>query len=320
MLITKRDNCIGIGKESARGTKVAPVLWIPLKSFDFEDKTEKVIDDSGYGIIEDSVDDIVVKQWAEGSIGGNVYSENFGLILYALLGTLSSGSVIDSSYTHSVSVQQGHQHQSLTISLDDALNENAYPLAMISTLEITAEVGGFVEYSAEFYSKVSESAGTITPSYTAEKPFTAKDVTLKLADDLSGLSGASVINVKTVKLTVEKDLEPDDILGSDDPNDILNKQVMVSGEIELLYEANTYKAYAQAGTNKAMRIAIISGDTIGAGSTPYSLTIDLAKVSFDWGKEIGDDLARQTLTFKGMYSLSDASMITASLVNATVSY
>jgi hypothetical protein len=191
---------------------------------------------------------------------------------------------------------------------------------MINSLEITAEVGGFVEYSADLYSKIGESAGTLTPSYLVDKSFTAKDVKVRLADSEGQLNAGTDFCVKSVSLTVEKELEPDDCLGSSSPADILNKVVRINGSLELLYEANTYKDLALAGANKAMRIKITSPDTIGAGTTPYSLQFDLAKVSFDWSKETGDDLSRQTLEFKALYSLTDGKMIDVELVNATASY
>ncbi len=63
-----------------------------------------------------------------------------------------------------------------------------------------------------------------------------------------------------------------------DQADILNKQLAVSGQIELVFNDNTFKTDMLADTAKAMRIRLTNTDvTIGTNLNPQ-LTIDLAKV------------------------------------------
>jgi hypothetical protein len=71
-----------------------------------------------------------------------------------------------------------------------------------------------------------------------------------------------------------------------------------------------------------MRIKIIdSNDTIGTSSNP-TLTIDLASVIMtEFAKtQDNDALVRQSITFKALYSMTDSSMISATLLNTQSSY
>ena len=67
---------------------------------------------------------------------------------------------------------------------------------------------------------------------------------------------------------------------------------------------------------KAIRLKMVSATLIGAASYP-TLTIDIAKAKLrEVSKSIGNnDIVRQTVSFKGFYSISDTSMVTAVLRN-----
>lgn len=316
-----RQQSLGIGKETTRGTAVVPAFWLPLINFDFDDKFEHVIDEQLRGIIEDSEDLKVVKKWSEGEIEGHIRDKSFGLLLLAGFGAISSVVKETTAYNHTYSVQNGIQHQSLTVEGKNSNEQLAFVLAMINSLKIKAELGKFVEFTAKLIAKLGASASN-TPATTVENKFLAKDIIVKFADNLAGLDGASAIKVKNVNLTINKNIESDDILGSIAPDDYNNKQIAIEGGIELNYDAATYKALALAGTQKAMRIDIINTDvTIGASSNP-ELKIDLARVKFtEWSKSGGlNDIVKQTLNFKAFYSISDSKMVSVVLTNTQTAY
>src|SRR5437763_16419012 len=82
---------VGVAKEATRGTpQSAASYWNPWIDLTLDEKKEFAVDDQSYGIIEDSVNLTQVKQWAQGSIMGNVHDQTFGLILYSMFGTLTS--------------------------------------------------------------------------------------------------------------------------------------------------------------------------------------------------------------------------------------
>jgi hypothetical protein len=312
---------VGIGREATRGTAVAPSYWLSKVNADFDDKFDAVIDESSLGVIEDSADIKIAKKWSEGKLSGNITANSFGYWLRALLGTITSAAKETTAYNHTCALLQSAQHPTLTIEAKNPNEQLKFACGAIDNLTIKAELGKFVEFEAAVKAKLG-AASTNNPAYVADYNFLAKDVTVKVAASLATLDAASAISVKNVEIKFDKNIVSDDILGSYEPNDYLNKQFSITGKIELLYDATTYKALALAGTQKAIRINIQdTTTTIGATSNP-TLKIDLAKVKLtEWAKSDDlDGIVKETLTFKALYSSSDTQMVAIVLTNTVVGY
>ena len=313
----------GIAKETSRGTAIAAAtFYLPNVSLSIDDGIEQIVDESSIGVIEDSPNASVVANFAEGEIEGNLYDRSFGLILLAALGQVSTtGPAETTVYTHAFSVLQSAQHPSLTLFLEDPNQDYTYALAMLTSLDLDVALGQYARYTAAFRSKAGATA-TLTPSYTAENHFLPQHGTVKIAANLAALGAASTIGIKSVKISLNKNVEDDQKLGSLAQVDILNKQVSVEGSLELVFNDNTFKTQMLADTAQALRIRLTNSDvTIGTALNPQ-LTIDLAKVkfsNFERGYE-NDGIVMATVDFKGFYSLADASMVTAQLINTTASY
>lgn len=313
---------VGIAKESVRGTAEASAsFWMPKVDFDFNPRIDYAVNESGLGVIDGRSDAKVVEKVGEGSFGGIVYDKNFGLLLAACLGTWSTGVVSDSAYTHSFTRLNTNQHPSLTIFHKDQNVDEKYALAMLNQLTINCALKDFVKFSAGFLSKIGATTSS-TPSYTSQNPFLATHVTVKFAATTAALATASATAVRAVNLTINKNAEDWQNLGSVDPADIVNKAFLVSGDLELLYDATTQRDYVIDGTKKACLITIENSDVlIGTASRP-KLEITLAPMSFkDWGRGTGqNDVVTQTLSFDGNFGLTDSKTISISLVNAQTSY
>lgn len=315
---------LGIGKETTRGTAASPTYWLYKTELDWQEKFEQAIEEATVGVIADAVDAQIVKKWAEGSFGGSIKDKSFGLILLSLFGSASSALKSGESavYEHTFSLLNSAQHPSLTLAIDDPWQDYQFPLAMIESLEIKYERGKFISYTAAFKSKKGTTAN-LTASYTDENSFRPQDFTFKMANNLAGLNGAQAISLKSASLKFEKNLEIDDVLGSVDPADILNKQFVCTGTIEAVFEDEaTFKSVALGGAAKALRFHLVNnGVTIGNGSHP-ELRIDLAKAKFNEitrATPIGD-LVMQTLGFKAFYSLADSKLFQCVLVNTATGY
>jgi len=313
---------LGIGKETARGTAIAPTYWLFKTELDYQEKFEQAIDESSVGVIADSIGAEIVKKWAEGSFGGDIKDKSFGLLLLALFGSVTSVVKETTAYNHTFSLLGSAQHPSLTLGINDQWQDYQFALAMIESLEIRYERGKFITYTANFKSKKGTTA-TLTASYTAENSFRPHDFVFKMAANLAGLTAASPVVIKSATLRFEKNLEIDDVLGSVDPADILNKQFVCTGTIEALFDDEaTFKTVVLGDTVKALRLDIINSSvTIGAASNPQ-LKIDLAKVKFNeiTRKTPIGDLVAQTLGFKAYYDLSVSKMFEVVLTNTAVSY
>jgi len=128
--------------------------------------------------------------------------------------------------------------------------------------------------------------------------------------------------LRAVNLTINKNVEDWQDLGSDEPTDIVNKALTVSGDLEAIFDDETYKDYNLDGTKMASLITIENTDeTIGTASNP-KLEITLAPMSFrDWGRSTGqDDIVSQTIAFDGNFSLTDSKTVSVTLLNTQSSY
>ena len=312
---------VGIGKEDPRGTKVAPSFWVPKYEVSIENKKEYIDNEQSIGIIADTDGSSIVKEWSEGEISGKIADDNFGLFLLAALGSVSSAQKETTAYDHTFSFVNSNQHPSLTIECKDDVEQLAYALAVLSSLKINVNVGKFVEFAASFLAKKGVVSSSV-PSYSLANEFLAKNASLKLADTLADLDSASAIPIKSVELSIDKNVEANDVLGDNEPNDYYNKQMSIEANIEALFSDATLKGYFESGAEKAMRIDILNSDVLIGGSSNPELKIDLPKVAFkEWEKSGGaNDLIMQTLKMKAHYSQSDSKFIDAILTNEETEY
>jgi hypothetical protein len=318
---------VGLAKETTRGTlQSSATFWIPFSELTLDDKDTKIFDEQAYGVIEDTVGSLITKQWAEASLKAPIGDKHFGLVLLSALGSVSSALHAGESviYDHTLNVAQSSQHQSLTLFLDDPLTGADYrhALGIVDSLEITYELGKFIEYSASMRARKGV-ASTLTPANTAENRFIHKHLTFKIASNLAGLGAGTAISLKSLSLTISKNIEDDDVLGSIAPNDFLNKQFTIEGKLEAMWQNESdFKTNALAATTKAIRIELVNTDvTLGVASNP-TVRIDLAKATFtEVTRPIQiNDMVKQSVSFKAHYSTSDAKMVTALITNQNSSY
>ena len=322
--ILKRKFNVGIGKETERGTAVTPAIWLKPTSEDYNDEIEPIVTERSMGVIEDSDDQVVAKVFSAGSIGGEVFDKSIGYFLLGAFGQVASAGKIGDAgvYEHSLSVLQSALHPSLTLEIKRGdIEQLAYPNVVVETLKLSAEVNQYVTFEAGLRGKKGQAA-TSTPGYVAENYFLAKDIKVKLADNLAGLGAADAIDVKNVEINFNKNIEDKDVLGNDGPKDFLNKQFAVEGSMEMYFSSVYEKNYALEGLAKAMRLTLENtAVTIGTSSHP-KLEIDFAKVKFSEAKPSGgnNDLVSISISFKGFYSLSDSKSVTGVLTNTQASY
>ena len=156
----------------------------------------------------------------------------------------------------------------------------------------------------------------------------ASAVTLSTATTGSATSftfGGAAVQLKSLKLSIDSNIEDDEVLGSVAPVDFLNKELKVSGTLEAIWQNESdFKTVALATPNvgQAMFIDIKNTDiTLGSSSHP-EVAITLDQVYFtEFGRPIKiKDLVYQTVKFVASYSLANSEMIkivTTNLVSTT---
>ena len=324
-----RQQEVGIGRESSRGTIVAPTQWAAKANFSVEDKVVKSRFGGSYGNILGGDDALVSEKYAQGDLEFEAQDNLLAMALYATLGGLSSASFL-SVYKHTLTIANSVQHQSLSMHMNDPIGAAesptksvAYARAMIDTLEISSRQNELAMVKASFIAQVHKDWTRQTPSYTAQNKFSSKHVSVKVASAVAGLDAASKINVQELTVTIKKNLIRENSLGTVQPVDILNRRIEISGKLKLTYEDRTYRDYMLNGTKKALRISILNGD-VTIGTTNPQLQLDLPVVDFEqWEPaHANDELATQEIQFNALYDVSTGLLIGANsfVVNSTANY
>lgn len=315
---------VGVGKESSRGGGAAATYWLPKSNITVNDKVTKARSALSYGSINAEGNQVLnVQKWAEGDIEMDMFDRSFGLVLLSLLGTVNTAGPTDSTYTHTFSLQNDSQHDSLAISVKESdIGSLMYKLAMIESMEMTIVPEDVVKLTISFMAKQGATA-TPTVSYIAENKFTGRHLTFKTANLASGLTAASGIPLKSLKLTFDKRLKMDSVLGTVEPVDFLNQAFSITGEIQLNYENSTYHDLMMNGTYKAVRIDLVNDEvTIGVSSNP-AFRLDLSRCDFsEWENERpNDEIAMQTIQFAALYDITNGNVINdCYLKNTATSY
>jgi hypothetical protein len=315
---------LGAGREVTRGTGRAVQHWFPKTELTFDEKVTMAKDEQTYGRIENQVDGDVVKKFAEGTISGIINDDAVGLILNATFGTVVT-TASGTAYTHTFSVQNDAQHQTLSLTASEPNGSGAssliFPLVAIDSLELSFEVGAYPTYSASFVSNIA-TATTVTVSYSASDNFKPQDGTVRIATTYAGLASGTSYNIRNASISISKNLEDDHNIGSVAATDRLNKQVGVTGTLELVYNDREHITNLLADADRALQIKFTNTNKIVGAATNPSITINVAKVKLtEVARNISnDDIVLQTLTFEGFYSFTDTKMIEAILINDVINY
>lgn len=323
--IIGRTGAVGIGIESTKGTKVAAAYWVPVQSYSVDDHVELIKNDSAMGNITEFNAANIIKLWSEGEYEGKLFLSSVGAELVALFGKspTSAQRTTTGVYDHAFTLQNDNNHKALTVAYEDAIQELSFPFSMIDSWALEVAVDDYVKRTVAFTGKKS-STSTHTPAFTNEIEFIPSHIVCKLASTAAGLGAASPISVTAFNMEIKKNAEPLYVLGSNEPQDIINKQFGVTGSIELYFENVTYRDYVMNNTHQAIRIDMVDTATIigTSGSHNPELYFDLNEVVFDEYERSWDsnDPLSQTLNFEALFSIADSAMISARLTNTVVSY
>lgn len=319
---------LGIAREGTRGTCAAsPTYWMPWTELNFDDKVEKVTSEEALGIIEDSHEVFNVGKSGEGDITGEIRDISFGLILYATFGDLATTALGGGDYSHEFSPEASNQHDSLTlfVSREDVsdLGDMAFCLSMINSLEVKVENGQYAKYTANFISRKSKDITELTQTITSEYKFVSTMVRVYFAASLTDLDSATATEVQNVSLMIEKNLLKKSVLGTIDPDDIINQIMSVTGSFTLPYSDNTFKTRWMDNTYRAMRIQLMNEDETLAGGNHPTLTFDMPRVSLmEWEVDRPKgELVEETINFKALHDVSEEEdMLKATLINEEDAY
>lgn len=314
---------VGIAKEAVRNTWSAPTYWVRWETFDFFDTANTTFNKSAIGVLDQYSGAEITQQWAEGSISGKLTDQTLGILLFGALGSHSVGTTSGETtvYDHTYSESQSNTSQSLSITRVDPNQTLGYALAMVDSFELDVKTGDFVRHTTKFTSQPGATQ-TATPAYIAENEWKAKNVTVKMATSVGGLSGATAIPLNNLKLTVNKGVTPYYVVGQNNPSEIFSTNVTVTGSFQLRYTDNTYFTPRFNNTVEAIQIKIANTDvTLGSAANP-TLTFTLPQCYLNTFKIDNslDGMVQQTIDFTAAYSIGAGYAIQAVLTNTVATY
>ena len=327
---------VALSRETTRGVAsdpgTTPLYWLPWTSNSFYSRQEKYKSGEALGVIDDAADQYITETWGEGNIEGEIRDKSFGLLLYAALGTCNTGAH-GAAYDHTFTVAQTNQHTSLSIFFDEPNGDAMFELAMLENLEITIEVGKLAMFTAGFVSRPSQTtsitagihAGVpLMSSLASENKFVATNASIRIAADRNAFGPAPEILVQNCRLTFIKNLRRKHMLGSAQPDDIINQSIAVEGSFTLPYESKMWEDLNLDNTYKALEIKMENRSRdLGGGVNPV-IRIQLPRVGFfNWTPERPKgELAEQTINFRAFRDVTNNEDLIYNIVltNAVVSY
>lgn len=304
-----RRGVTGVAKESSRGTVVGtPTFWIPRTTVSFNDKTATAREAEALGKIADSDANYVTQQSASGNLEFEVDDRIIGIFLSSLIGAspVQSGGP---TYTYTYTLSQSNQHQSLSLLYQDPDFTKLYPMCVVDSIKFTVDQNAIVKAEVALMSRTGRDWTTQTANFTTlGSKFLHQHLVFKLATSTAGLAAASAISLKKLEFTLKANTMLDSVLGTVEPEDILNQQFSVEGQIDLLKQDDSYRHLMLDGTYKAVGISFVNG-------AASQLNFQFPRVDFSsWEEDRSlDNIVSQKINFKGNYDAANAADIISTL-------
>lgn len=291
MSVQRGEDCIvGVGQEATRGTFAEAQAWVPARTpTGLKPVLERTPVKESRGSKVASVGSETTQIRAEGDLELNVRVETIGHFLRSFFGSVVSvakaapnAAVVDHTFDI---LENSPEHPSLSLSLSQEGGQDyRYKLGLVSALELELVPDDLVKAVASLiFSAEEENPGAAySPSFDSDDVyFRHQDVTIKLADDVSGLAAASALLVKSLKLTLPNGGRPNQNVSELNPGNMYVGAFDMGGSFELdLQNTDLHDAFID-GEYKALQITLLRTDvTIGASANP-ALVFTFPRISFE---------------------------------------
>lgn len=283
----------------------------------FHDTVETQREEQSLGNIADSDSSYVTMKMGEGEVEAQLYDRALGLILIGLMGAspVTTGS---NPYTHTYTLSQTNQGKSLALYWKDPDRSDMYALGMLDSLKLSVEPSGLVQWTVGFKSKTAREWTIQTPVYTSlGNKFLHQHLQFRLATTIGGLAAATPISLKKLELNFNRNTMFDGVIGTVEPEDILNQQLSVEGSLSLNLEDDTYRDFMLNGSYRAGEVKLL-------GSSSSSVAWQFPRLDFsEWEPDVSlNEIMKQNVNIKANYDTSNALDIISScvLINGQVSY
>lgn len=272
---------IGIGIETTPNTAVAATHFPKWTEFSLQGISEKEMLTSQRGVRNVSSDSIVRRKYSRGSIGLIPNGDIAPIFFYLALGSKSSGTIVDGTYTHTFTVQNANASMKTATILaeDGGIVTEQYANCVIDTLGLEVS-DGYARLTAGILGGFP-STGTVTQSYAQENEYAYHQMTVKFGTSLSNAASQSATPLKSFSLNIANNVLLDEafLSGSNEPvaGGFIAGRFEATGSYSLHFSDTTELAKYKANTKNAAIVAF-TGAVTGGGTTPESITIKLGRL------------------------------------------
>lgn len=314
---------LGIGLESAAGTPVAASFYPKWTDLSFQAVSEKSMLKSQRGLRTAQSDSRIRRKYAKGSFSIVPNSTHAAPLLYLALGTLSSGSITDSAYLHTISVNNTNAGMKTATVLLEQGGEvtQRYANCVVNALNIDVS-DDYAKMTVDMIGAFPDTS-TLSESYTQPTEYSFADYSVKFGTSLANAGGNSATPLKSFSLNISNNVLLDEAFmsGAVTPTagGFVAGRLAVTGSYSLQFDTTAQLDLYTAGTKKAAIVSFV-GALIGVSST-QDMTINLGKLVLTSPPEIFnlDGLVIVKQDFAVENDPTDLT-IGATVRNATVSY
>ena len=311
-----RREAVGLGIEGTPGTAVAPQTWLRWMDNDIQIRADVQENESAIGVVDRVSDSDIVSKHIEGRLGGNIGSRSIGYLLLGMFGTVSTGTAVSGIYPNTFSTKQSSIPTTLTIATSSPLQSKRHAYGVVETFELDAPAGKYVTVNALVKARIGATS-TETVALPTEENFTSRHISLYLADDVAGLSGATKLKAASYKLTAERQTEAFLPLGENSSVPAVEFDAgsfEAKGELVVRLTDTQYETQFLANTVRAMKVVLANGND--------SLEFTASKVRFrELEKSTDrDGVVTATLSYFCEFNTSTNASIVAVLKNPVATY
>lgn len=315
---------VWIGKEATRWTVATNFDYIPKLSFSFDDKIETTKNESSIWKLAGSIGACAMQKRGEWEIEGVLSVNNIWFYFLNMLWGIKSVETNAGTgvYKHTFSLTDNNLHPSMSISVVEPNQNVVFPLAMLSELNITAEPGKCMNYTANFIAKSSKTASN-TASYTKDYTMNANNLNVKIANSEAELATASKLDLLKFDLSFSTDLETIYTIWENEPDEIYNNVINITGSFEMTYNWNEYKDMMINREYKTLWIEIEdAGKIIGTVADKPRINIILPRVGLqEYSRTTdADAIVKQSVGFEAFYDIEKNEFVKIEVTNTKANY
>lgn len=271
---------VGLGIEAVAGTAVAETIFLPWTDISIQAVAEKTLFNSARGIRNMASNSMIRRKYAQGSITVIPNVVNAPYFFGMALGTVATGSISDSAYPHTITVNNTNAGmKTATITIEQGGIETVQYINCVCD-NLNLEVSdGYASMTMEIIGQFA-TTDTITEAYTEETEFAYHQLTIKFGTSVSDAAGNSATPIKSFTLNIANNVQLDEAFLSGantiTSGGLVAGPIQITGSYTLHFADTTELAKYRANTKNAAVVQFL-GATIGS-SEQEEIRIDLAKL------------------------------------------